>query len=149
MKRQVVIMMIAALIVAIASVTTIRAQSAGNVSVTIPFEFSAGTKTLPAGDYNVRRTLQGGSVVMRIQDKNNAVALFLPNARPVAGSNIQAESKLVFSRYGNEYFLSQIWIAGRSTGAELHRTTRERSLQRELARIGGKPDRVTIAGRLK
>jgi hypothetical protein len=148
MKRQKVTIMIAALVVAIASVTTVRAQSAGSVSVTIPFEFSVGTRTLPAGDYNVRRTLQGGSVVMRIQDNNNSVRAFLPNARPVGGLDIQAESKLVFSRYGNQYCLSQIWIAGRSTGAELNKTNRERSLQREFARNGGKPERVAIAGKL-
>lgn len=148
MKRQFVTMIIAALVVAIASVTTVRAQNAGSVSVTIPFEFSVGTRTLPAGDYNVRRTLQGGSVVLRIQDNNSSLRVFLPNARPVGGSDIQAESKLVFSRYGNQYFLSQIWIAGRSTGAELNKTTRERSLQREVARNGGKPERVAITGKL-
>ena len=147
MKRQVVTMMMAALFVAMASVTAIQAQSAGSASVTIPFDFSVGAKTLPAGDYNVRRTLQGGSVVMRIQEKNNSVALFLPNTRPVAGLDIQAESKLVFNRYGNQYFLSQIWLAGRSTGAELNQTTRERSLNRELARLGGKQERITIASK--
>jgi len=38
----------------------------------------------------------------------------------------------VFHRYGNTYFLSQIWMAGESTGRELLKTREERALEREL-----------------
>jgi hypothetical protein len=33
------------------------------------------------------------------------------------GREIQPKSKLVFNRYGDQYFLSEVWIAGRSEGA--------------------------------
>jgi hypothetical protein len=123
-----------------------NAQNAGNIAVTIPFEFAAGGKTLPAGDYYLRRSLDGARVVMRIESKDGSMSIYLPNH--VAQSvEIQTESKLVFTRYGKELFLSQVWAAGRSTGAELNRTNRERLLQRETAGAQRKAESVTIAAK--
>ena len=51
---------------------------------------------------------------------------FLPNA---CESNKAPEvSKLVFHRYGSQYFLTQIWIAGDARGKELPQSGREREV---------------------
>jgi hypothetical protein len=54
--------------------------------------------------------------------------------------------KLVFDNYGKQFFLSQLWCAGRSTGEELNKTGRERTALQELARTG-KPKAVTIVAK--
>jgi hypothetical protein len=146
MKKQMITLMAVAMFATTLMVMSANGQTAGNIAVTIPFEFAAGGKTLPAGDYYVRRSLEGSRVVMRIESKDGSMSIYLPNH--VAQSvEIQTESKLVFTRYGKELFLSQVWSAGRSTGAELNRTNRERLLQRETASTRLKAESVTVAGK--
>jgi hypothetical protein len=51
----------------------------------------------------------------------------------------QEIGKLVFHRYGDRYFLSQVWGTDQSTGSQLQKTAQERELARnsrgELATI--------------
>jgi hypothetical protein len=60
---------------------------------------------------------------------------------------LQAESKLVFNRYGDHYFLSQIWEAGDNAGRELMKSREERQLERELAKTSNGPEKVAIVRR--
>lgn len=148
MKKQMMItMMVVATFVATLAVLSVRAQNAGNFVVTIPFDCAVANKVLPAGDYYVRRSIEGHRVVLRIQSKDDSVAVYLPTTHPVKTLEIQSDSKLVFDRYGDQFFLSQVWIAGRSDGEELSKTSRERILQREMARRMSKPETVAIVGR--
>ncbi len=41
------------------------------------------------------------------------------------------QSKLVFHRYGNRYFLAQIWMAGNNAGHELPQSRREVEVARD------------------
>jgi hypothetical protein len=138
-------MVAVAIFVTTLAVASGHAQNSGDVAVSIPFEFSAGGKTLPAGDYYVRR-LNGTQSVMRLESKNDSVSIYLPT-HSVQSNTIQDGSKLVFTRYAQELFLSQVWSAGRSTGMELNITSRERGLRRELARLSSKPETVSVAVR--
>ena len=125
---------------------SVRAQNAGDLAVSIPFEFSAGGKTLPAGDYRVRRSFVGTNSVMRIENRKDSVSMFL-TTHPVQSNTIQDGSKLVFIKYGEQLFLSQVWSAGRGTGEELNKTKSERGLQQEIARRRAKPETVSVAVR--
>lgn len=147
MKKHLITVLAVTILSATLAVALAQAQDAGNMSVTIPFDFAVSGKIIPAGDYHLRRSLMGTSVVMQLRNSNNEEAVFLPQTHPLQRIDIQKESKLVFNRYGNQYFLSQVWIAGRSTGEELSKTSRERSLQRELARREVKPERIAIAAK--
>ena len=147
MKKQMTTLMAVAMFAMTLAVASVHAQNAGSISVTIPFEFAAAGKTLPAGDYYVRRSLDGARVVMRIESKNCSLTVDLPT-HGVQSADIQNESKLVFNKYGEQFFLSQVWAAGRSTGEELNKTSRERGLQREMAGRVGKPETINIAARL-
>lgn len=146
MKKQMITLMAVAMFATTLTVMSAQAQNAGNIAVTIPFEFIAGGKTLPAGDYYVRRSLDRARVVMRIENKDGSMSIYLPN-HVAQTTEIQAESKLVFTRYGRESFLSQVWAAGRKTGEELNRTDRERLLERDMARAQLKAQRVSIAAK--
>jgi hypothetical protein len=42
------------------------------------------------------------------------------------------KTKLVFNQYGNQYFLSQIWVNGETRGRQLPKSSREKEVGREL-----------------
>lgn len=117
------------LILALAGINA-SAQSRGAIEVQIPFDFVAGETRLPAGTYTVKRISRGDekSLLVRSLD-NQLTALISTNA--VEASTEQAEARLVFHKYGDQYFLSQVWNAGSLAGRELPQSKAERSVIRE------------------
>lgn len=126
----------------VAAVVSAQAQGSRTEYATIPFDFNAGGKELPAGTYQVTRISDGNAVSVRSMD--NAVSVFkLTNhLTQIEPAN---ESKLVFHRYGNQYFLSEVWIAGRSIGQEIRKTDQEKAIQRELTASRRMHQRVDVA----
>jgi hypothetical protein len=66
-----------------------------------------------------------GTIAIRNSEKA-AKILALTNGR----ESLEASetSKLVFHRYGSQYFLAQVWSAGNSEGRELPRSRAEREV---------------------
>lgn len=96
------------------AVAGVQAQAPSKVEVNIPFEFSAGTKTLQPGVYSIKR-LSGNYLTLRRVDGKSSVILNAPlNLTSVDDKG----ERLVFKKYGDEYFLSQIWLTT-DTGREL------------------------------
>jgi hypothetical protein len=147
MKKQLVTLM-AVVFFAALTVTSVQAQSL-TMSVTIPFDFAVAGKTFPAGEYHLQRSTDGERVITQIRSKDNALSMYLPQSHPVQDIKIQLESKskLVFNKYGDQFFLSQVWIFGRRIGEEFPKTTRERVLQREMARNQRNAERIAVAGK--
>src|SRR5260370_12027351 len=97
---------------------TVSAQSERIRVINIPFSFIVGQKTLPAGEYTVEPNRKDSDNVWLVQSKEgHASALFTTNT--VRAGETQDEAKLVFHRYGGQYFLSHIWTARDATGREL------------------------------
>ena len=93
------------------AVVSVRAQAPSKVEVNIPFEFSAGKTTLPAGVYSIKR-LSGNNVTLRSKDGHSSVIL---NAPVTDSSNDpNAVERIVFEKYGDQYALSQIWLTADS-----------------------------------
>src|SRR3954468_15898709 len=97
------------------AVATVHAQSPSKVEVNIPFEFSAGKTTLPAGVYTVKR-LSGNNVTLRSEDGKSSVILNAPVTNNSSDPN--AVERLVFARYGDKHALSQIWLTA-DTGRQV------------------------------
>jgi hypothetical protein len=92
--------------------------------VNIPFAFVAGNTTLPAGEYRVQK-LDGNSAVLLIRCSDaSTAAMALSNT--TQAKKIQTQSKLVFKRYDNRYFLSQVWAEGSIRGRELLKSRAEK-----------------------
>lgn len=147
MKRQMITMMTVATVFVVLSVSSARAQDAGTMTVNIPFNFAISGATLPAGEYYVRRTIEGAHVLIQVRGNDNSRTVYLP-IHPVTGGDMQTASKLVFRKYGGQYFLSQVWIAGRRDGEELRKTSSERMLQREIAKRKTNAETIAIAAKL-
>ena len=124
----------------LAATQTVRAQEP--VLVNIPFEFTAGSITLPAGEYRVQPRY--ASPALLIQRTDGTAATFV-GSNAVAAREQQTQTKLIFHRYGNRYFLAQVWRAGESRGRELLKSTQEK--EQSLARNEA-PDQVAIVARL-
>lgn len=134
----------------IASVLALSIMAAAQVAlaqdsmvVNIPFQFVAGKTTLPAGEYLVQSPEAGRAVILMhraIPDASVALVTM-----PAAVRDPQSASKLVFNRYGNRYFLSQIWKQGYRQGKQLPKSPREKELTR-LASI--EKAEVTLVARL-
>jgi hypothetical protein len=136
-------MFVGIIALAFASALAASAQNPRNLVVNIPFDFTVKGKTLPAGEYIISRssTADKTSLIMERRDgKANAIVL----SKPVSSRENQSESRLVFNRYGEQYFLSQVWTAGDMQGRELYKTNREHSLEVELAKNNARSETVAI-----
>jgi len=102
------------------------AQSVG-MRVAIPFDFHVGNKTLPAGDYIVYK--QGDTI--QLSDSNGHSAFVLSNA--VKNPTVNAENQLVFSRYGEESFLSEVRWLGYSDARGVIKSTNEIALAKAFS----------------
>jgi len=99
----------------------------------IPFQFNIGNKTLPAGDYIVRSISDDYStVVLRIETRDGRTNAMLVTFT-VQGK--AQRGRLVFHRYGSQYFFAQAWVDGDSAGLEAEKSRTERGAERKLATI--------------
>jgi hypothetical protein len=124
MKTRALVMAGVMALTAMASTRIAQAQEA--VAVNIPFDFAAGKTTLPAGEYSVKVSESTHSLIL-ISRKDSSASAFIITY-PVAAANVQTESKLVFNRHGDRYFLSQVWSEGNSQGRQLMKTAREKEM---------------------
>jgi hypothetical protein len=87
------------------------AQPAQKVSV--PFKFTAGSSTLPAGTYYF--ATQASATRMEVRDAGQKVVSMIPVITRLAKSGKSAASasaRLVFDTVGEERYLSEVWMAG-------------------------------------
>ena len=133
-KKALAIASVVVLSMAVAAVSA-RAQAGFVLAANIPFDFVVGKQTLPAGEYRIEQ-LSGRSVLLiRSTDGHTSTVVM---TMPALANDWQSESKLVFNRYGDQYFLSQIWTAGNQSGRELYKSPREtelagKAVKREVA----------------
>ncbi len=147
MKKH-LITLIAVVFFAALTVTAAHAQGM-TMSVSIPFDFVVGSKTFPAGEYYLQRSSDGERVITQIRNRDKALSMYLPLTHPVQDLDVQLDSrsKLVFKKYGDQFFLSQVWVLERKIGEELPKTARERSLERDIAKRAGTPETITVAAK--
>jgi len=111
--------------------------------VEIPFDFSIGDKTFPAGAYGVTRVNQD-KIMLRLSRDDSREAINILTS-PVQAKESPRTGKLVFRRYGNTYFLFQIWEPDDNQGRQLPKSRTERSVERDLTKRGEKPSTVDLA----
>ena len=129
-----------AIIIVIGTFTaSAEAQTAANQKVVanIPFGFNVGSKNLPAGRYTItvinpssdRKVLQ----IRSTDGRSTAITLTTG-----VTANASEETKLVFHRYGDQYFFAQTQMAGDSVGLAALTSKAERAQRQTLAKAGKK-----------
>ena len=124
---------------------TAQAQLPGMaIRATIPFDFIVRGRTLPAGSYEIRRvTDESLDLLIRNVDDKHDKAMF--GTEPVYMNRIPGKNVLVFNRYGDAYFLSEVETASDQTARELFPSRKERHLQQQMAKNMVAPETVTVA----
>lgn len=127
------------------AMTSVSAQTTGKVEVKIPFDFTAGKATFKAGTYSIKR-VSNNSVAIRSLDGKTTKLIDAPLA--IGARDSKAGERLVFNQYGDQYFLSQVWVEADS-GRQLFTSGAEKKAAQEykLAHNNAKPHRVEIATR--
>jgi hypothetical protein len=77
--------------------------------INVPIEFWVGDHSLPAGQYHIFTVSPERSI--RITDANgkySAIVHTMPHYATAPSEN----NRLVFHRYANGYFLTEVWTAG-------------------------------------
>jgi hypothetical protein len=138
MNKQAYTSLAAIAFLALLSVPVIQAQSSMLVA-NIPFDFHVGKASLPSGVYDIK-PLTPETLMIRSKDGQQvAVAATIPVNSPESLNT----GKLVFNRYGDQYFLSKALRPGGSTGQQLLKSRTEIEVAKNLS----KPAEATVAAK--
>jgi hypothetical protein len=108
-------------------------------TINIPFSFTVGHKTLPAGEYTVEPNRGNSDNVWLVESTIGHDSVVFTTGS-VWTRETQEDTRLVFNNYDGQYFLSQIWSAGDNTGREL----RMPRLERQLAKSRIQREKVIV-----
>ena len=104
-------------------------QTTGGVVADVPFSFVVAGRQFPAGHYTVTAA---SDFCLWISDSQHR-GTYVPIHDSVRSTS--EGTKLVFHRYGDTYFLSAVWVSGRTIGRELYRSRAEQEAANQKAEM--------------
>jgi hypothetical protein len=145
MRKGIYSIFAAVVLICLFAVLSAKAQSTnrGLLQADIPFEFTVGNVTLPAGKYTVSSASDSFHILRLRSADGQARALVHMNS---INGKADESAKLVFSRYGNHYFFAQAWMPTKP-GLEAPKSGAQRAIERELATTGLKTEEVALTVR--
>jgi hypothetical protein len=99
------------------------------MQATVPFAFHNGSARLPAGVYRVEIESEH-VILLRGQSRSGFIM-----ANPASATSPTSLGKLVFIRYGDQYYLSEIWPQGSESGERCVKTRQEKEAKLAANRI--------------
>jgi hypothetical protein len=128
------------LLSALLSPTGAHAQSTARANV--PFAFTVGTKQMPAGTYTLRNKM-GSNVIMVHNAETGRSALVMGRWE----APTKKTDKLIFRRYGAQYYLTAIVGSQGSQGMVFPVVRQEKNLQEAAQAPASGANNVEIASR--
>ena len=121
---------VTALFTLAALVTAGGAMAQGRaVRATVPFDFTIGDKLLPAGNYELTQPSTG---IIEVQNRDKHVTILATTMYDSHDS--RSAGKLVFNRYGDQYFLNEVLCEQAAINVTLPRSKAEkRALTQEAS----------------
>jgi len=111
---------------AVIFLTAAYVHAGPSVTAQIPFAFHVGDSILPSGSYTTDTSIAAGGVLLLRSADGKSSVMVLSNGVPSPAGPAQA--KLIFHKYGDDYFLFQVWTGSGDTGRELPESRREKEL---------------------
>jgi hypothetical protein len=137
MKRITAIALLAIANFAVAGTSFAQSRT---VQAKVPFDFTVGNKLLPSGTYTIKEQ-STGLIVVKNHDKAIAMmSLVNPDGNTAAGGG-----KLVFHKYGSQYFLSEILCDSADMNVRVPVSKTEKRVQLQEARIAPRSDTFVAA----
>ena len=130
MKKALGCLSMAALAIVLAA--PVSAQTT-TLKASVPFDFTIGGRTMPAGDYVV--STAGVSRVLEVRNVAKGIAPAFATINAGDGPSDGDGAFLTFNRYGGDYFLTGIWDSSTLGGCSvpMSRTEREKAKSASLA----------------
>jgi hypothetical protein len=122
--------------IVMAGVVALHAQDKA-VTANVPFNFYLNNKVMPKGVYRVSENSRGTIVSLKTTTAIQAITV-----SNVEGKSLVETPRLVFHRYGDTYFLAQVWTGHNSMGSAIVRSSHEKELTASAATPG---DTVVVA----
>jgi len=104
------------------------AQIDGDLDAEIPFQFHVGTRELPAGKYRIHLDEASLRIMEITSADGSASALF--QVQESDAKSAPARSELIFNKYGDNYFLAELYDEGNPSGSELIESRYEKQLSK-------------------
>ena len=117
---------------ALALVINVPFANAQSAKANVPFDFAAAGKTMPAGTYSVSEI---GDSEIRIANAESS-AVVLMHAQREERLDYQS-AKLVFHRYGDKYFLAEVWNGAGNSGLQIPAGKMEQEMRAASNNSGG------------
>jgi hypothetical protein len=93
------------------------------MQVNVPFAFHNGSQRLPAGVYRVE--VESNHVILLRGQSRSGFAI----TNPAITNNASSTGKVIFTRYGDQYYLSEVWPRGSETGQQCVKSRQEKEAQ--------------------
>jgi len=135
MKRNVYGALMTIALALIVSVPMTQAQARAKANV--PFRFNLEQQSMPAGAYEITTAGERLLAVRNLDTMKSCLVL-----ESIHMQDSRAQAKLVFHKYGDQYFLAEIWD-GSDIGIQIPESKREKEMK--WARNTLKPELVVIA----
>jgi hypothetical protein len=127
----------------LALLSAASAVGQGKAGFDVPFEFSFANKAMPAGHYNVTQSA-GQFGTLLLSGNANGISAFSTTTNTGGGIVHITEARLVFNKYGDQYFLSEAWL---SPGSSYGTAVSMSRVESEAARANPDVARVSVPGR--
>ena len=109
------------------------------MSANVPFAFNIGDKQLPAGAYVVRE-MDRATLIQSSDGATSVLGIY-----QYAGPSKADETKLVFNKIGDHYFLAQIWTSARGEGLQIPESKLEKEMRASNSGPQGGVETVIVA----
>ena len=119
-----------------------QAQIIGTLQADIPFQFHVGAAELPAGRYAIQVLDDSDLTMMKIISADGSKsALF--NVLAAQANSTPDKSELTFNKYGDQYFLANLFEEGNPDGSQVVESRDEK----KMAKTGGEAQEHVAAVR--
>ncbi len=79
----------------------------------IPFDFTVSTVTMPAGEYVLQSASPAGDMLRLInKDTGKSISVLAPRTNASYRGDATATGAVIFDRYGDQRFFSEVWTQG-------------------------------------
>ena len=109
--------------------TLARAQRPSMIA-NVPFAFQEGNRAFPAGTYRI--DFQQEDMILLRNSKTDSLAYLMTNQAERV--KVSQSGSIIFRKYGDQYFLSDLWLPNRNSGRRLPMSKEEKRLRKTSAK---------------
>jgi hypothetical protein len=104
-----------------------NAQIIGGLQANIPFQFHAGVANLPAGTYRIRMLDNNNLTIMEISNLDGSRSALI-QVQDTDANSTPTKSELIFDKYGDQYFLAEMFDEGDASGSKVVESNLEKKI---------------------